>query len=764
MAINREAMKALPIQGYLDYAGIEYTQKHNYLNLVEHDSLVINLKKNRFIWNSRGVSGDLGDFISAYEDIPMKEAFQKWTAYSRFVEGADENIVEKYKNQVPKIKEFSMDRWKTSKEVNNSMAYLTQQRGLHPQFLQGMVDAGLIKQGISVRDKETKEFRKPPVLFPWTNENGKVVGLDQQGTDVNFEKFGKRGTEKRIAPGSANEEYGYNFKFGNGADHLIIFEAPIDALSYAQQNFRELRQQNATLMSLSGTNHTKVLHEIRRMNEQNGRSPRQLTIATDNDIAGYGVASRLNQLAFENIETIREIPINGKDWNDQLRSGQRGSTKMTFDESDQRLKQLESMAETKQVRESSPEKNKVTERPVTDGRAVKGKPLNARPVANSRNTLQSPTTVQTRSERRKKNELANQAIIEGALKEVKAWHKDPKVVTGHLDFLANGPAFSPRNAMLISAQRPNSSIVMGYDQFQNHGIQVNKGEQGIKVIGAPTMQRKIMTASEGPVFWRDASPEQREAAKQGKLPTEETMYYPTETVFDVTQTNATKEQIMQLLPEKPINLSVDNSPEHLNNAYKELTHYVNESGFKVQDEQTNSFLEKRQAHYKLPEMEKSVILVDKKNPDNNYVLLQENMPLKEKVATLGHEVGRLQMHLQSTNVQQSEEIKAAKADMSSYVVLRNLGLSKDEIESNYVPTLGKSLEHLKTANVDMQKTMAEVTQASSSVTGKLSENLINGNERSFSIQQLDNKKGRSQALLAEQSSEQTRTQSADRGR
>lgn len=46
MAVDFDAMRALPIQGYLDYKGIDYTVEHNNLRLVEHDSLIVNLDKN----------------------------------------------------------------------------------------------------------------------------------------------------------------------------------------------------------------------------------------------------------------------------------------------------------------------------------------------------------------------------------------------------------------------------------------------------------------------------------------------------------------------------------------------------------------------------------------------------------------------------------------------------------------------------------------------------------------------------------------------
>src|SRR5699024_3272058 len=143
----------------------------------------------------------------------------------------------------------------------------------------------------------------------------------------------------------SDTRYGYNFRTGNGADQLIVFESPIDALSYAQMHFTELTNKNTTFLSLSGTDHQKVLSQLDRMKQLNGHLPKQLIMATDNDLAGFKAAAPFDMLQFEGMTTIQQIPTQGKDWNDQLKGHDPAIKTLTMDENQQQLAALETFTQ-----------------------------------------------------------------------------------------------------------------------------------------------------------------------------------------------------------------------------------------------------------------------------------------------------------------------------------------------------------------------------------------------------------------------------------
>lgn len=711
MAINRKAMKALPIQGYLDYQGIEYKDEGRYLRLIDHDSLLIDLKKNTFIWNKTHGGGDLGDFIVAYEGISPKEAWTKWTAYSRYVQKGNIDV-NKYKaNQTQPQRDFDFARWHTSNRTNAAKDYLVTTRGLNSEFVDNFFNSGLIYQGTSRKDKETQKWQRPPVLFTWQDEDGKVVGLDQQGTEINFDKFKKRGTEKKVAAGS-NSDYGFNFRFGNGRDKLIVFEAPIDALSYAQENFKALDKSNSTLLALSSTNQNKIFKQLDRMHKQNGQFPDTVVIATDNDIAGYEVASRINQFEIKGIKMLRAVPVEGKDWNDQIKSGKRGQQILTLDQSDQQLERLKKLQDSTQLTERETATN--AKSPTQDEHQVTHKAVNK----GTNNSL-------NKADRRAQNRANNEQIINKSLHKFMRMQKDPLQVEQYLNYLATGQRFSPANSMLIKAQQPKATLVMGYKQFKQQGIKVNKGEKGIRIYGAPVMLKSVVLPNSETIFWADATPEQRDLARKGTLGITKVKNYPIENVFDVSQTNASPEDIQRLKPVQPIHLSAKNTPQQLDNVYQELQKFAKDLGFNVYDSQTTDYFERRAKHNGHDDLRKGVTIRDTKNSKFNSVVLRENLPMTEKVATLAQQVAHVQLFANAKK-SANPEIHQMQEDMTSYVVLRNMGMDPATIKKDYITNWDKDMDTLSSLTVKNRTALAPVTQASNAITERLSNRLSNG--------------------------------------
>ncbi|MFH7316272.1 ArdC-like ssDNA-binding domain-containing protein [Weissella cibaria] len=713
MAVDFEAMRALPIQGYLDYKGIDYTVEHNKLRLVEHDSLIVNLDKNQFYWNSRQKSGDLGNFIEAYDDISSKEAWVKWAEYGRYYNGQDTQTKQKYTERPKNDYKFDFAKWRTADTTRNSQDYLVKERGLDSNFVSNLANAGFIKQGMARKDRETGEWQKPALLFPWYDETGKVVGLDQQGTSVDFEKFGKRGTEKKVAAG-ADTRYGYNFRTGNGADELIVFEAPIDALSFAQMRFDGIKDKNVTLLSLSGTDHQKVLAELDRMNKANGHLPKRLIMATDADLAGYKAADVFDTLQFDGMQNLRVIPKDVKDWNDQLKSGKNDFELMSMAENHERLTALQAFADKAQSTK------------LNDNKVIKDEKRVA--VAGSGRAKTRFDREHDRNERKQRNRVENEKIIKDALDRTAAYKNDPVEIQRYLDFVANGQNYSPRNTMLIYGQRQDATIVMGYKQFAERGIQVNKGEKGMKIYGAPSQLQSIVDENGHKVYWRDATPEQRQAAKAGQLDTHKALYYPVETVFDIKQTNATVDQLPELLPNRPVNLQTENSPEQLERIYQTLKEYaVNEQKVAVIDDAPES-VQFLAAHKPMTSngVAKGALVVDKNNPENASIVLRHDLPATDRISTLAHEMGHASLHRNTKADSHPTHIKELQAELTSYVVLKNMGIEPGDGSERYMSEWTDGLKKLADYPDKDHTLLADVTKASTAITSFLSDKLSNG--------------------------------------
>ncbi|MFH0349208.1 ArdC-like ssDNA-binding domain-containing protein [Leuconostoc citreum] len=72
--------------------------------------------------------------------------------------------------------------------------------------------------------------------------------------------------------------------------------------------------------------------------------------------------------------------------------------------------------------------------------------------------------------------------------------------------------------MLIQLQKPDATLLKGYKQWSADGIQVNKGETGIKIFGAPVDLKTIIDINGERIRWADATPEQKIKPTQNNYP------------------------------------------------------------------------------------------------------------------------------------------------------------------------------------------------------------------------------------------------------
>ncbi|EME3488754.1 toprim domain-containing protein [Enterococcus faecium] len=125
------------------------------------------------------------------------------------------------------------------------------------------------------------------VAFLWKDPlTGETVGASYQGTIVDFNRFGKRGTYKHIDK-NPTPNHGFNLKIGD-PKHLKFFESSIDLLSYAALNREKL--QDAWLVSMDGLKHHVISHYVEESISELSRKqtfPQSIEVCVDNDRAGH---------------------------------------------------------------------------------------------------------------------------------------------------------------------------------------------------------------------------------------------------------------------------------------------------------------------------------------------------------------------------------------------------------------------------------------------------------------------------------------------
>lgn len=302
--------------------GVELIQtSHDQLKGVEHDSLVIIPSKNSWYWNSRSIGGKGGlSFIQDYVFADSTE--ERGKKFVKAMKLLQKENVGECKIKELKRKPFKFNKTQIDRNFDRAESYLTEKRGLSPTLVNE-----LHKQGIIEQDKFGN------ALFLWKDSvSNSIKGITKQGTCIDHNKFGKRGTLKRI---EKNSEYGYGFSFdsfdvmqGKGSpENIRFFESSIDAMSYYNLNPKKL--SNTRFVSMDGLKKEVVAHYINVTAGElakKGKKLKSIAFGVDNDEAGNKFMEKMSKLEAKNrdgesisLKSAQPSKKYGKDWNDVLK-------------------------------------------------------------------------------------------------------------------------------------------------------------------------------------------------------------------------------------------------------------------------------------------------------------------------------------------------------------------------------------------------------------------------------------------------------------
>ncbi|HDI3019201.1 TPA: DUF3991 and TOPRIM domain-containing protein [Clostridium botulinum] len=309
--VDTHELKKIRIVDFCNRNGIAIKQdSKEYYRSIEHDSLVINDRKNLFIWNSHNKGGDIIDFVRTYYDCSFVEAKYKLIGINDY-DFRPREIFIRHKDRIDKPREPYKYDISKERKVNVARNYLVEKRKINPQLVDNLIQKGLIRQD-----------NRNNALFIWSDSK-KIVGCSEQGTRVFYDtEKDKFKTWKKIQP-NGKEDYGFNFKVGNG-ENFFFFESEIDMLSYISLNPK--RCEDAHFISMNGLKKETVLNFVNEWYKEKGNIPKSINICVDNDKGGWKFYNNqfkgqiLREKDTDNyVEIKSDIPDKeGYDWNDIL--------------------------------------------------------------------------------------------------------------------------------------------------------------------------------------------------------------------------------------------------------------------------------------------------------------------------------------------------------------------------------------------------------------------------------------------------------------
>lgn len=241
-----------------DDHGIPYKELRDEYRLRDHGIAIYKLT-NRFHWFSKELNGNTIDFCREYLNMEFKEALSYLTQQ-------DFKIIQ------PKVKKKKSFHYYFKHDTNFDQVYnyLVYERKIDAEIVKVLHKKGYIQQDMNKQ-----------CIFVWAKD-GQPVGATIQGTIIDYQENGKRGTIKKIAYNSKSN-FGFNVSLGVPTK-LYIFESSIDLLSYWTLN-KNLK--NCMLASAEGTKEKAVYNFMNYMYLSKKQLPvNGVYIGSDNDATG----------------------------------------------------------------------------------------------------------------------------------------------------------------------------------------------------------------------------------------------------------------------------------------------------------------------------------------------------------------------------------------------------------------------------------------------------------------------------------------------
>ena len=337
MALSKEEAKRLSIISVAEQLGIELKRTGSYsYTWTEHDSFVIDARKNEFHWNSRTEFGDVIQLVQSIKGVSYKEAMH-------FLETGEFKQVNSEVQMAPKEQfHYNLERYE-NQDFSASRTYLKAQRGLSDDTINFFISQGSIAEAT----RKKGDYFESVIVFKYKDNTGFLAGASLQGIVENRVHYPERGRLKQIMRNS-DGQLGFSIDIGI-PKRLVFAEAPIDLMSYYE--IHKDRLQDVRLVAMDGIkdgiisrrfmelyaemngksyqvnqNAGKALETVARTTNyfKDDQNQDMITLAVDNDAAGQNFITRLQEKGIPvqiAIPPIVQLNQEKEDWNDFLKRG-----------------------------------------------------------------------------------------------------------------------------------------------------------------------------------------------------------------------------------------------------------------------------------------------------------------------------------------------------------------------------------------------------------------------------------------------------------
>lgn len=268
--------------------------------------------------------------------------------------------------------------------------------------------------------------------------------------------------------------------------------------------------------------------------------------------------------------------------------------------------------------------------------------------------------------------------------QVEKYFNTPEDMKEYLNFMGKFHKYSTRNSTLIQKQFNGAEAVGSYNFWKKEGFQVQKGEKGISIlVPAPfkTFERKNGKSTVH-VNVKQATNEEKAAIKRGEIKTKERLAYTKGSVFDVSQTNATAEDLPKIFPNKWLEGSVENYTD----MFQSMKKLGEKMGVQTLDEPMNELGAAKGAYIEYTKLNEEGYMEDGRgiqlNPRNSEL---------QNVKTMIHELAHADLHSsESKGHDRTHPEKEFQAEMTAFTVASYFNLDTSDYSLQYLKSYTSS--------------------------------------------------------------------------
>ena len=289
----------------------------------------------------------------------------------------------------------------------------------------------------------------------------------------------------------------------------------------------------------------------------------------------------------------------------------------------------------------------------------------------------------------------------------------PEQLKEYLSFMGQFYTYSPRNSTLIYNQFRGAEAVGSFKFWKEKGFSVQKGEKGIEILTPNKTVHKFKDSNDKWKNIKYATVDEREKVKNGDLEERKPrLYFTIGHVFDVSQTNASANDLPEIFPNRWLEGNVK-SYKTMMKSYKEIAENMNVTVGSPLSELGSA---------------KGAFYHGLDNETRGHIGLNPRSSQLQNVKTMAHELAHAKLHHGSKGFKLSDAEKEFQAEMVAYTVNDYFGIDTSEYSLKYLANWTKNKEF-----DDKMKLVEEVRETSVEFISKLEEDLLKEKEQSLTL-------------------------------